>query len=262
VPYRIDVGVTTDRAVARLIDLGALDVDITPAGLAAILPDTVNATTVARELGAPIRVSSARGRDDGSIWMLCPRSVRVAHFEFVPADAPPRAGALRLIDAEAFGIGRHPTTALCLELLDDEIGAARPARVLDVGTGSGILALAALHGGVRHAVGVDLEDAALRAAARNAAINGFAQRLALVRGGPEALSARWPLVLANILAAPLIGMAPALASRVARRGRLVLSGIREALAPEVERAYRHAGMRHVRTTQRDGWCAVVLQASW
>jgi ribosomal protein L11 methyltransferase len=169
---------------------------------------------------------------------------------------------LRLIDSGAFGTGLHPTTALCLDALEDLVEAARPQTVLDVGTGSGILALAALRLGVARAVGIDVDEQALRAAADNARLNSLADRLELRRGGPETLTGTWPLVLANLLAAPLIEMAPAAVRRVGHHGQLVLSGIPAAVEPDVDAAYRHLGMQRVQVRSRGGWVALVLRASW
>ena len=76
------------------------------------------------------------------------------------------------------------------------------------------------------------------------------------------MTGRWPLVLANILDAPLIEMASTLSRRVGHRGRLVLSGIPSSVEPDVHRAYRHLGMRQVAATTRAGWVALVMQASW
>ena len=125
-----------------------------------------------------------------------------------------------------------------------------------------MLALAALALGVPRALGIDIEDAALRAAADNAALNGLGDRLQLLRGGPQAVTGTWPLVLANVLAAPLIEMAPALVRRVGHRGQLVLSGIPASVEPDVARAYRHLGMRRVDVKSRAGWVVLTLQASW
>jgi ribosomal protein L11 methyltransferase len=134
--------------------------------------------------------------------------------------------------------------------------------VLDIGTGSGILALAALHWGVPRVVAIDIDGDAVRVAAENARVNALAARLHLVHGGPDVLSGSWPLVLANVLAAPLMDMAPALALRVGGSGRLVLSGIRASLAADVEQAYRRVGMRQVGARTRDGWSALIFHASW
>ena len=157
--------------------------------------------------------------------MLSPRPIRIGRLRIVPADIEAEPGALRLIDAAAFGTGLHPTTALCLEALEEAVQIAPPDGVLDVGTGSGVLALGALMMGVPRAHGIDIEDEALRVAAENARINALDQRLQLTRGGPEVVTGTWPLVLANVLPGPLIEMAPALVRRVGHHGQLVLSGI-------------------------------------
>lgn len=278
-PYRIDLHGAPADAFDRLVELGALDVELIDGdgGIAAIMPDRVLAASVARALGVgvdDVRVTPARGRDSDSVWLLTPRPVRAGRrLQIVPADWPlpadwppedwpSEAGTLRMVDGPAFGTGLHPTTALCLEALDDELTAWRPESMLDVGTGSGVLALAALHAGVPLVLGVDIDAEAVRVAAENARLNGLSSRLEFVHGGPEALSGSWPLVLANVLAAPLMEMAPTLARRVGRGGRLVLSGIRSSLAPDVEQAYRHAGMRQVRAQAREGWTALTLHASW
>jgi|SRR4051794_6152252 ribosomal protein L11 methylase PrmA len=262
-PYRIDLLNPPDAALDRLVELGALDVEPIPNGIAAIIPDGITPATVARAVGVDdVRVVPTRGRDAGSIWIVSPRAVRTACVQIVPADWPAGSGVLRMIDGPAFGTGLHPTTALCLEALHDELTGSVPPRALDVGTGSGVLALAALSCGVPRVVAVDIDNDAVRVAAGNARLNGVSSRLLLVRGGPEALAGSWPLVLANLLAAPLIEMAPVLTRRVGRSGRLILSGIRSSVGADVEQAYRRLGMRQVRTGARDGWTALTLHASW
>jgi ribosomal protein L11 methyltransferase len=83
-----------------------------------------------------------------------------------------------------------------------------------------------------------------------------------VQAGPSAIAGHWPLVLANVLAAPLVAMAPDLSRRVASSGRLILSGIRSSLSDDVERSYRRSGLRLISRTTRDGWTALMLHASW
>lgn len=260
-PYRLDINDPPGDALDRLIQLGALDVDGDARHLAAILPDAVAADAVRQQFsGTGACVSTARARDDGSVWVLAPRAVRIGRVSLVPAREPAPAGSVRLLDSEAFGTGLHPTTALCLQLLDDEIGDTPPARALDVGTGSGVLALAALHLGVPHVTAIDKDLGAILAASENARLNVVAPaRLALVATGPAGLAGMWPLIAANILAAPLMEMAPELVPRVARRGRLILSGIPVSMAEAVTRVYQHAGMRPVRREARDGWAALLLQ---
>jgi ribosomal protein L11 methyltransferase len=263
-PYRLDLPRISDDEVERLIELGALDIEHSrEGGIAALMPDSVAPEVIARALGIQdISISPAPGRDADSVWILSPRPVRAGRIRIAPADAETEPGVLRLIDAAAFGTGLHPTTALCLEALDETLQIQVPESVLDVGTGSGVLALAALTLGVRRAMAVDIDDEALRVAGENARINGMRERLQLARGGPEAATGAWPLVFANILAAPLIEMAPAMVRRVLPRSRLVLSGIPLSVEPDVARAYRRLGMRSVEVKSRAGWAALVLDASW
>ncbi len=209
-----------------------------------------------------ISVSPAEGRDAGSVWILSPRPTRAGRLRIVPAGHESESGTLKLLNSSAFGTGFHPTTALCLEMLDEVLQRAVPGAVLDVGTGSGVIALGALVLGVPRALGIDLDDYALGIAAENARINGLRERLELIRGGPETLAGTWALVFANILAAPLIEMAPSLVRCVGHDGTLVVSGIATGLEQECVRAYRDLGMRPLDVKSRAGWVALRLQASW
>ena len=107
-----------------------------------------------------------------------------------------------------------------------------------------------------------LLDPPVVTAAENARLNNLVDRLQLLLGGPDAVSGAWPLVLANVLAAPLIEMAPVLVRRVGSRGRLILSGIPWSLESEVRQAYERLGMRYLRSEKRAGWIVLMLQASW
>lgn len=251
----------------RIVELGAIDAELSGDDLAAVMPDRVTPAEIADALGvADVRVSPAAPRDDGSVWVLRPLALDIAGVRIVPAATPADGAAdpaaLRLIDAAAFGTGLHPTTALCLEAIADAVRLDRPQALLDVGTGSGVLALAALRMGVTRALGIDLDGEALQVAAENARINGLAERLQLAHGGPDAVAGTWPLVVANVLPAPLIEMAAALVRRVAHRGQVVLSGIPVSAERDVEDAYRRLGLHRVRAASRGGWAAVVLRASW
>ena len=262
-PYRVDLPHTGDHILDRLVALGALDVECDQTRMAALMPDSVAPEQITRALGIDaISVSPAVARDDGSVWVLGPRSLRIGHLQIVPAHGAAESGALRLIDGAAFGTGLHPTTALCLEALQDSIPNIRPHALLDVGTGSGILALAGLMMGVPRALGIDIDDEALRVAAENARINALEARLELACGGPDIVPGMWPLVVANVLAAPLIQMAPALVRRVGRNGHLLLSGIPTSVEPDVDRVYKRAGMRRVCKRSRAGWVALEFQATW
>jgi ribosomal protein L11 methyltransferase len=263
VPYRIDIASPPPDALDVLVRLGALDLEPVGDGLAAILPDGVTPDAVSAALDdAGVTVSPTVGRDNGSVWLLGPRTVRIGSVAIAPQDAAAPPGTLRLIDSGAFGTGHHPTTALCIEAIEETLAAERIESILDVGTGTGILALAALTLGVPEAVGVDIDPAALKVAGENARLNRLEDRLKLVRGGADAVEGNWPLVVANVLAAPLIEMAPLLVRRLAPRGRVILSGVAWSLESEVWQAYQRLGLRPAGSQTRAGWTVLVGQASW
>lgn len=147
----------------------------------------------------------------------------------------PKAIAVRLDPGAAFGTGTHPTTRLCLRWLDANLTSG--VTVLDYGCGSGILAIAAGKLGAGGITGTDIDEQALRAARTNSDANAVCADYTepdLLRAGT------WDIVLANILSNPLKLLAPALLSRVAPGGALVLSGVLERQAGEVIEAYRRA----------------------
>jgi len=135
----------------------------------------------------------------------------------------------------AFGTGTHPTTALCLEWLD---GAALAGKsVIDYGCGSGVLAIAALKLGAAHALAVDIDPQAVIATADNARRNGVADRLTVCTVA-QMEAAPADVLLANILAEPLVALAPSLAALVKSGGNLVLSGLLTHQAPQVAMPYQ------------------------
>nr|WP_298058366.1 50S ribosomal protein L11 methyltransferase [uncultured Halomonas sp.] len=171
---------------------------------------------------------------------------------------PPHADAVNLIldPGLAFGTGTHPTTALCLEWLDELAVAGHLAEqtVLDVGCGSGILAIAALKLGASHADATDIDPQALQASRDNAERNGIAEPdLSLYY--PEQLNdnGSYPIVTANILAGPLVELAAMIAGHVAPGGRIALSGILANQADNVVEAYAAQGIAMDEPVIREGW---------
>ncbi len=164
----------------------------------------------------------------------------------------PSAINLELDPGLAFGTGSHPTTRLCLRWLAQErIGGKA---VLDYGCGSGILAIAASRLGARRVVGTDVDPNALTASRANAARNGVAATFLPVDELP-AIEGAFDVVVANILANPLISLAPALARHLRAGGHIVLSGVLEAQADAVMTAY--ARWFNIGVCERDdGWCAL------
>jgi ribosomal protein L11 methyltransferase len=185
---------------------------------------------------------------------------------FRPAPAGFTGAELVIEPGQAFGTGGHASTRLALEALDALPAAAlRGARALDVGCGSGVLALAALALGARTAVGCDLDPLATAAAHAAARAHGWAGRLALYTGSLDALApgARFELAVANLLRRELEPLLPALACALAPDATLVVSGLLASERAGVEQALAALGLapRAARTApepEGDGWLALVL----
>jgi len=166
--------------------------------------------------------------------------------------AEPGAVVLELDPGLAFGTGTHATTAMCLECLDGLDLAGR--RVLDFGCGSGILAIAALKLGASRATAVDIDEQALIATRDNAARNGLGAMIDVLPAAALPGDC-WDVVLANILAGPLIELAPRIAAATCTRGRVVLAGLLDAQARDVAAAY--LPWFHMQAlAARDGWTAL------
>ncbi len=185
-----------------------------------------------------VRITAIRDAD----WQAAIRQVFKARgfgrrIWLAPADdatVPAGRIGIRLHMGLAFGTGEHPTTALCLDWLDAHVRAG--ATMLDYGCGSGVLAIAALALGASHAWATDNDPQALVATRSNAELNGATERLAVA--APQALPAvAVDIVAANILAGPLIALAPLLAAHLRPGGALVLAGILSAQAGQVTQAY-------------------------
>ena len=175
-----------------------------------------------------------------------------------PAEDPDPADAVIVLDpGMAFGTGLHPTTRGCLELLQDV--SPMPAEILDVGCGSGVLALAALKLGAEHALALDTDPLAVDSTRENASRNGLADAIEVRQGSLDERGGPYELILANLVAAVLIDLAPRLAAHLGTTGTLLASGIIEPRAPEVIDAMRAAGLR-VAARRDDGeWVSLRLE---
>ncbi|MGV8918251.1 MAG: 50S ribosomal protein L11 methyltransferase [Pseudomonas sp.] len=168
--------------------------------------------------------------------------------------APEPAAVNLLLDPGlAFGTGTHPTTALCLEWLDGQD--LKGCDVLDFGCGSGILAIAALLLGAKQAVGTDIDFQALDASRDNADRNNIAPDLFTLYLPEDMPQVQTDVLVANILAGPLVALAPTLINLVKPGGRLALSGILAEQGPEVAAAYADA-FELDPIADRDGWVRI------
>ena len=214
-----------------------------------------------RPVGA-LRVRAVDDADWSDAWKEHYVAQRIGRVLIVPSWASDQPGdgevAITLDPGMAFGTGLHPTTRGCLELLQEL--SPMPATVLDVGCGSGILALAALRLGAERALGLDTDPLAVEAALTNADRNGLAARFEVHHGTLPATGGElYPLVLANLVAAVLVDLAPRLAAHLGPGGTLLASGIIEPRVDEVIGAMAAADLEVHRRRDDGEWVSLALE---
>jgi ribosomal protein L11 methyltransferase len=216
---------------------------------------------LAERLGVTAVVEEVREELWSESWKKHFHPLRIGRLWVVPPwieDATP-VGCLRIVldPGMAFGTGSHATTSLCLAALDRLLEARPGTSVFDVGTGSGILAIAAAKLGARRILATDDDPVAVRIAAENAAGNGVATAIEICAAGREP-PGRFDIVIANILANTLVELAPFLRERMAPGGTLLLSGLLAAQADEVARAFGPA-LRELPRQREEDWMLLGFQ---
>lgn len=192
-------------------------------------------------------------------------------------DPEPREAVIRLEPGMAFGTGLHPTTRLCLEALEKHLSPGYT--VLDVGTGSGVLAIAAAKLGAHSVLALDTDPVAVATARANVLQNQMDDRIVVRQGSlPGDVDDRWgalpsntdsardlpetglfDLIVINILAPVIIGLAPALAARIQVGGQLITAGLIESQEKAVVRALQAETLRVVERAKEQSWVCVVVQ---
>ena len=224
-----------------------------------------------RELGeifpdmktGPATVGRLRNRDWSLGWRRFFRPVRATPSLLIlpawqdpPADVP---GEVILVDpGPAFGTGRHATTRMCL-LAMERAALPVPWSMLDVGTGSGILAVYAAKLGARRILALDNDPEALRWAERNIALNGLSSRIELTDAEPHTLRETFSLLAANLTLAPILELLPGFPRLLVPGGILILSGLLRDQAREVKRALHEEGFEVEKVRRRDEWACVAAR---
>jgi ribosomal protein L11 methyltransferase len=268
-----------DDCAALLLDHGALGAEVhdgsfSPmpsaprplpgrAAVVAFFANSEEARAAGAALGLVGSVAEIPDRDWSASWKegLAPSVVgRVfVRPSWIGAEPPPGTVEVVLDPGMAFGTGTHATTQLCLEGIGDLLVETPGSDVLDVGTGSGLLAIAARKLGARRVVGTEEDVVALRVAEENAERNGVELELRLEP--PESVPGRFPIIVANILANTLVALAPGIATRLAPGGTLLLSGILAVQEDGVRAAYEEQGLARAEARERSKgeWRLVALR---
>jgi ribosomal protein L11 methyltransferase len=213
------------------------------------------ARRAAADLDVPTELAEIPDRDWGEEWKKGLGAMAVGRVFLRPSwiDATPPPGSVEVVldPGMAFGTGTHATTSLCLAAIDDFLARRPGASVVDVGTGSGLLAIAARKLGAGRVAANDNDPVAVAVAAENAARNGA--HLELTGDSLEAIAGSFDLVVANILANVLVDLSPSLVARTAPGGELVLAGILVPQEDEVRLPFLARGLEQLPGERRGEW---------
>lgn len=180
-------------------------------------------------------------------------------FRVLPPGEPPTGPHDLVLEGSAFGSGTHPTSLACLELLAERAPLSG-LHVLDLGSGSGLLGLAALRLGAARALCLDVNPDAVASARRNGLANGLDGRVEHRCGGPDDLAgARFDLVIANVGGDLLLDRAELVTSLARPGGTLILSGLLAGWAPDLESAYAGRGCRVLARREAGAFCVLLLE---
>jgi ribosomal protein L11 methyltransferase len=241
---------TTDDSDARLAEIGSFLKELAQRHPGCVLPEP--------------ELSSVTAEDWSTSWKANFKPLRVGkRLLIVPSweEVQPRPEdiVLHLDPGMAFGTGGHETTRLCLELLEqimEDMPLLLSPSVLDLGTGSGILAMAAVQLGAGRVCAVDIDPLAVEVARENLAANGLADQVECSTTPLESMTGTFDVILANILAEELVRLAPSLADRLAPGGSLVLSGILAEKEGLVRTGFAPLPLKYVATLQAGEWVAL------
>jgi ribosomal protein L11 methyltransferase len=212
-------------------------------------------------------VTTVNSEDWSTSWKVIFKPLRIGRrLLIVPSweqvEAGPDDIVLSLDPGMAFGTGGHETTRLCLERLEAVLLSrlsAPPASVLDLGTGSGILAMAAARLGAGRVRAVDIDPEAVEVARENIAINGLTERIECSTTPLETLDGPFDVILANILAEELVRLAPQLTARLACGGVLILSGILAEKEAFVRGGFAAQPLAYLETARQGEWVAMLYR---
>lgn len=267
-PYRDALG-------ERLIRLGSLGVEEHGDAIIAYFPETVDQELIVKELELlqsifkslvdPVAMTVKRSflpkTDWNESWKKGFTPIEVGErFTILPPWERPSGSRTPLIidPGMAFGTGHHETTRSCLVLMERHAGAVNAERFLDLGTGTGLLAIAALSLGFRSVVGVDTDPLAIEASRRNIKLN-TAERIELIEGGIDQCEGGFDMIAANLISGTLVHLSGEIASRLVPAGIVIMSGILRGQDDEVMAAAKNSGLASVERLQDGKWVSLACR---
>jgi ribosomal protein L11 methyltransferase len=260
------------RKLAELGSLGSLD---QVHAITAYFPETAPLSSILGELqvisllvntsghDVPVRIehSLLPDTDWNESWKKGFTSIDVGErFVIIPPWEHPSGSRIPLIidPGMAFGTGHHETTRSCLVLMERYAGAVKADRFLDLGTGTGLLAMAALALGFRSVVGIDTDPLAIEASLRNIALNK-AEGIELLEGGIDQCKGEFDMIAANLISGTLVQLAGEIASLLVPAGIVIMSGILKGQDDEVVAAAKNSGLTCIERLVDGKWVSLACR---
>lgn len=220
-------------------------------------------TQAGLDVPVAIRHAVIPGEDWNRTWKAGFKPIDVGErFTILPPWEEKKSGRINLVidPGMAFGTGHHETTRSCLVLMEKFSRPASPeARFLDLGTGTGLLAIAASHLGYKRVMAIDIDPLAIEATRRNIALNDAGIDIEVIEGDIARIDIVFDLIAANLIATVLINLAPAIASHLNPRGSAILAGILKGQEDEVIAAMESAGLAFREKLIDGKWVSVVVE---
>lgn len=253
------VDLIEQELIDRPRDVVTIHFYLSPEDNAAAVSEQLQSKLLAAGVSYTFSTAGVRQEDWENSWKQYYHPIEIgSRLAVVPSweEYDSKRVKLNLDPGMAFGTGTHETTYLCLEALDERIQSGE--RVLDVGTGSGILAIAALLLGAQSALGIDIDPMAVRTAEENAGRNGVSERFTAAAGDlAQKATGKYDVITANIVADAIKMLAPDVQPLLASDGWFIASGIIDTREAEVVQALEEAGLKIVDIRRKNGWSAIL-----
>jgi len=264
IPVRND----EDREMGRIIivELDEANLDKKISGISSIITQTEWALSLSSEFYVRVRNLAHSEPSAEAILFMEPFSPipSMTIQPWTPDLAKPKNSRTIILDPHhAFGTGKHPTTLLCLSIMDllangSRAQALKGAKVLDFGCGTGLLAIAAVKMGAQEAVGVEIDPPSVQTAKTNVALNHLSGRVTIREGSWEVVHEKYDFIFANLVVSALLRTGTHIPDHLTQTGTAVISGFGENQMGEMKRFFEEAGLTISKQSVLEGWAAVSL----
>ena len=257
-----------DEGMLLIVESGHAQIDETLLGISRIITGVEKALCLKKRFDIRVRNLAYSEPTTGSSQFSSPFKPidSITIRPWTPSSEKPGGGRTIILDPHhAFGTGKHPTTRLCLKIMDlmarntSKTGELRAREVLDFGCGTGLLAIAAVKMGAGRALGVEIDRPSAQAAQRNVELNHLTRRIEIREGSWGVVNAKYDLILANLVTSALLRTGKEIPHHLKDHGQVVVSGFGDSQTEEIRRSFSKTGLVISRKMSLEGWGAFVME---